>query len=253
MESRRNRAGGDRREVRRRSPHGLGSEEEVTEFDPQAYIVRENTNVVRDPRRLAQARSADSESREHARSRRATACWPSFPAARWRTWSSFPATAWPTRCRSSRSPRRPGYGDPMSKFVRVGDGARPIWAVEHRSAIHAGRRVVRKNQPPAPYLLIATRSGQVMQLSFSAFRAPSTKAGRRYCRLREEDASIFVELVSDGRDDVPGHPRRPGDSFQNRRRADSGWTRQGRAGHQAGPDDEVLGAIQLAARATACT
>ena len=85
-----------------------------------------------------------------------------------------------------------------------------------------------------------------MQLSFSAFRTPSTKAGRRYCRLRAGDRVVFVELVGDADtmflatrdarvihfkiDDVPilGGPGK------------------GVRGIKLAPDDEVLGAIQLA-------
>ena len=84
-----------------------------------------------------------------------------------------------------------------------------------------------------------------MQLSFSPFRAPSTKAGRRYCRLREGDCVIFVELVRDAEtvflatrdarvihfkiDDVPilGGPGK------------------GVRGIKLAPNDEVLGAVQL--------
>ena len=69
-------------------------------------------------------------------------------------------------------PASSGYGDPLSKFVRVGDGARTIWAVSTDPRFTPADATVRKNLPPAPYLLIATRSGQVMQLSFSTFRLP---------------------------------------------------------------------------------
>jgi DNA gyrase subunit A len=84
-----------------------------------------------------------------------------------------------------------------------------------------------------------------MQISFSTFRTPSTKAGRRFCRLREGDSVIFVELVRDAEtmflatrearvihfkiDDVPilGGPGK------------------GVRGIKLTPNDEVLGAMQL--------
>jgi DNA gyrase subunit A len=142
-------------------------------------------------------------------------------------------------------PPSSGYGDPLSKLVRVGDGARTIWAVSTDPRFTPADSTVRKNQSPAPYLLIATRSGQVMQLSFSPFRTPSTKAGRRFCRLREGDSVAFVELMRDAEtlflatrdarvihfkiDDVPilGGPGK------------------GVRGIKLAPNDEVLGAMPL--------
>ena len=106
-------------------------------------------------------------------------------------------------------PASSGYGDPLSKLVRVGDGARPIWAASTDPRFTPADSTVRKNQSPAPYLLIATRSGQVMQLSFSPFRAPSTKAGRRYCRLRGGRSRRLRRAGRGRRDDVPGHARAP--------------------------------------------
>jgi DNA gyrase subunit A len=94
--------------------------------------------------------------------------------------------------------------------------------------------------------LIATRLGQVMQLSFSAFRTPSTKAGRRYCRLRAGDRVVFVELVGEAdtmflatRDARVIH-------FKIADVAILGGPGKGVRGIKLAPDDEVLGAIQLA-------
>jgi DNA gyrase subunit A len=56
---------------------------------------------------------------------------------------------------------------------------------------------VRRQPTPAPYLLIATERGQVMRLSFSPFRMPSTKVGRKFCRLRKGDRVVFAEMVTD--------------------------------------------------------
>jgi DNA gyrase subunit A len=46
-------------------------------------------------------------------------------------------------------------------------------------------------------LFVATAQGQVLRAPFSPFREPSTKAGRRYCRLRKGDRVVHAEFMDD--------------------------------------------------------
>jgi DNA gyrase subunit A len=222
----------------------LGSEDEIAEFDPQAYIVRENTNVVvtRDGwiKRVGRLQKVES-----TRVREGDSVLSVVPGSTLEHVVVFSSDGVAYTLPIEQVPASSGYGDPLSKLVRGGDGARTVWAVSTDPRFTPADSIVRKNQPPAPYLLIATRSGQVMQLSFSPFRTPSTKAGRRFCRLRERDSVVFVELVRDAEtvflatrdarlihfkiDDVPilGGPGK------------------GVRGIKLTPNDEVLGAIQL--------
>ncbi len=222
----------------------LGSEDEITEFDPQAYIVRENTNVVvtRDGwlKRVGRLQKVES-----TRVREGDSVLSVVPGSTLEHVVVFSSDGMAYTLPIEQIPASSGYGDPLSKFVRVGDGARTIWSVSTDPRFTPADSTVRKNLPPAPYLLIATRSGQVMQLSFSPFRLASTKAGRRYCRLREGDSVVYVELVRDSEtvflatrdarvihfkiDDVPilGGPGK------------------GVRGIKLAPNDDVLGAIQL--------
>jgi DNA gyrase subunit A len=222
----------------------IGSEEEITEFDPQAYIIRENTNVVvtRDGwiKRVGRLQKVES-----TRVREGDSVLAVVPGSTLEHVVIFSSEGVAYTLPIEQVPASSGYGDPLAKFVRMADGARTIWAVSTDPRFTQTDGTVRKNLPPAPYLLIATRSGQVMQLSFSTFRAPSTKAGRKYCRLREGDSVVFVELVKDAEtmflatrdarvihfkiDDVPilGGPGK------------------GVRGIKLVPNDEVLGALQL--------
>ncbi len=222
----------------------LGSEDEIAEFDPQAYIVRENTNVVvtRDGwiKRVGRLQKVES-----TRVREGDSVLAVVPGSTLENVVVFASDGVAYTLPIEQVPPSSGYGDPLSKLVRVGDGARSVWAVSTDPRFTPADSTIRKNQSPAPYLLIATRSGQVMQLSFSPFRTPSTKAGRRFCRLRERDSVVFVELVKDAEtvflatrdarvthfkiDDVPilGGPGK------------------GVRGIKLASNDEVLGAIQL--------
>ena len=223
----------------------IGSEEEVTEFDPQAYIVRENTNVVltRDGwlKRVGRLQKVES-----TRVRDGDAVLAVVPGSTLENVVVFSSDGVAFTLPIDQVPASSGYGDPISKLVRVGDGARPIWATSTDPRFTAADGVVRKNQPPRPYLLIATRLGQVMQLSFSAFRAPSTKSGRRYCRLREKDRVIFVELVTEGETMFLATRDARVIHFKIGDVPILGGPGKGVRGIKLAPDDEVLGAIQLA-------
>jgi DNA gyrase subunit A len=222
----------------------IGSEEEVTEFDPQAYIVRENTNVVltRDGwiKRVGRLQKLES-----TRVREGDAILAVVPGSTLENVIVFSSDGVAFTLPIEQVPASSGYGDPLSKLVRAGDGARPVWATTTDPRFTPADATVRKQQPPRPYLLIATRHGQVMQLSLSAFRTPSTKAGRRYCRLREGDRVIFVELV-DAADTMflaTRHAR-----VIHFKIADIpilGGPGKGVRGIKLAPDDEVLGAVQL--------
>jgi DNA gyrase subunit A len=223
----------------------IGSEEEVTEFDPQAYIVRENTNVVltRDGwiKRVGRLQKVES-----TRVREGDAVLAVVPGSTLENVVVFSSDGVAYTLPIDQVPASSGYGDPLSKLVRVGDGARPIWATTTDPRFTPTDAVVRKTQPPRPYLLIATRLGQVMQLSFSVFRAPSTKAGRRYCRLRAGDRVVFVELV--GKADTMFLATRDARviHFKIGDVAILGGPGKGVRGIKLAPEDEVLGAIQLA-------
>jgi DNA gyrase subunit A len=223
----------------------IGSEEEVTEFDPQAYIVRENTNVVltRDGwlKRVGRIQKVES-----TRVRDGDAVLAVVPGSTLENVVVFSGDGVAYTLPIDQVPASSGYGDPISKLVRVGDGARPIWATSTDPRFTAADGVVRKNQPSGPYLLIATRLGQVMQLSFSAFRAPSTKSGRRYCRLREKDRAIFVELVTEGETMFLATRDARVIHFKIGDVPILGGPGKGVRGIKLAPDDEVLGAIQLA-------
>jgi DNA gyrase subunit A len=228
----------------------IGSEDEVTEFDPQAYIVRENTNVVltRDGwlKRVGRLQKVES-----TRVRDGDAVLAVVPGSTLENVVVFSSDGVAYTLPIDQIPASSGYGDPLSKLVRVGDGARPIWAASTDPRFTPADGVVRKNQPPRPYLLIATRLGQVMQLSFSVFRAPSTKAGRRYCRLRDKDRVVFVELVGDADTMFLATGEARVIHFKIGDVPILGGPGKGVRGIKLAADDEVLGAIQLA-RASDC-
>jgi DNA gyrase subunit A len=171
----------------------LGSAGEVVEFDPQAYIVRENTNVVvtRDGwiKRVGQLSSVSKTRVREGDSVRAV-----VPGSTLDNAVFFCSDGVAYTLPIDQLPVSSGYGEPLAKRVRLQDGVSVV------TALTTDPRFV----PPLEEargkvgltLLIATRAGLVMQLPYESFRTPSTKAGRRYCRLGKGDQVAGVELVT---------------------------------------------------------
>ncbi len=93
-------------------------------------------------------------------------------------------------------PATTGYGDPVQKFFKMDDGERIV------SLMSFDPRVLDIPAPPedggeplAPYALAVTRGGLSFRFSLSPHREPSTKAGRKYCKLNEGDEVVFVNVV----------------------------------------------------------
>jgi DNA gyrase subunit A len=173
----------------------IGSSEEIAEFDPQAYIVRENTNIVASTegwiRRVGKISTIDK-----LRVREGDEVLTVVPASTIDHVVFFNNDGIAYTLPVADIPASTGHGEPLSKFARMGDGAKLL-----NSITTDGRFTPpdfeQRGYPPGPYLFIATAQGQVMRLPFTLFREPSTKSGRRYCRLRKGDRVVHVEIMTD--------------------------------------------------------
>ena len=90
-----------------------------------------------------------------------------------------------------------GYGEPISKHVRMGDGVSLVAALTTDARFTPGDDESDSEMPPAPYFVALTSRGQIMRLPLAPFRSASTKSGRKYCRLAEGDRVVWVELIRD--------------------------------------------------------
>lgn len=172
----------------------LGSSEEIVEFDPQAYIVRENTNVVvtRDGwiKRVGQLTSLS-----RTRVREGDAVLTVVPGSTLDNVVFFCSDGVAYTLPIDQLPVSSGYGEPLAKRARLGDGVSVIAAVTTDprfvpTADDVGDGV-------GPVLLIATQQGHVMRIPLELLRTPSTKAGRKYCRLNKADQVQSVGLIRD--------------------------------------------------------
>jgi len=178
---------GDRRRT------ALGSAEEVAEFNPEAYIVRENTNVVLSRegwvKRVGRLASVDS-----TRVREGDDVLTVVPGSTLDQVIFFSSEGIAYTARIDTVPVSSGYGEPVSKNFKLGDGAAIIAAVSTDARFTPADHKIKGQDQPGPYLLVATARGQVMRLPLQPFRGVSTRAGRKFCRLAPGDRVVFVEL-----------------------------------------------------------
>lgn len=173
----------------------LGSSEEIGEFDPTAYIVRENTNVVLTAegwvRRLGKISTIDK-----LRVREGDRIIGVYPLSTLENVIFFSSDGTAYTLPADLIPPSTGHGEPLSKHIKLSDGSAIISGLS-TDARFTPPDVEYDGFPPGPYLFIATAHGQVMRLSLSLFREASTKTGRKYCRLRKGDKVIHAELMDD--------------------------------------------------------
>lgn len=172
----------------------LGSLEEITEYDPAAYIVRENTHVVL-TREGWIKRVGRLTSVENTRVREGDMVLDVLPASTVDTMIFFASDGVAYTLPVSDIPASSGYGDPISKYVKLADGATIVGAITTDPRFTPDDSETKPESPPSPCMLVVTAHGQVLQIPLAPFRAASTKAGRRYCRLAPGDRVVQALLV----------------------------------------------------------
>ncbi len=181
---------GDRRRTR------IVSEEELPEFDPEAYIVKENTNVVltRDGwiKRVGRLASIDG-----TRVREGDEVIAVAPGNTLDHVIFFSDDGVAYTMRINEVPASSGYGEPVSKFFRLGEGAKIVAALSTDERFTPPDGKARNGEPPGPYLLVVTAQGQILRTPLGPFRTASTVRGRQYVRLNDGDRVVFCQLVRD--------------------------------------------------------
>jgi DNA gyrase subunit A len=188
----------------------IASSEDELDFDPEAYIVRENTNVVltRDGwiKRVGRLASV-----EGTRVREGDDVIAVVPGSTLDHVVFFADDGTAYTMRMNEVPASSGYGEPIAKFFRLADQVKVLSAVttDERFCplslvpLPLGKKGKGEGQPgvdgdPAgPYLLVVTTQGQTLRTPFLPFRTASTKVGRKYVRLNEGDRVVLATVLRD--------------------------------------------------------
>jgi DNA gyrase subunit A len=181
---------GDKRRTR------IGTVEDLPDFDPEAYIVRENTNVVltRDGWIKRVGRLTSVESTRVREGDTVIAVVPGNTLDHV-IFLADDGTAYTMRI--NEVPASSGYGEPISKFFRLDDQVKMIAAITTDERFTPPEQKPKNGDPPPPYLLAVTADGQTLRAPLAPFRVASTKVGRRYMRLREGDRVVFAAVPKD--------------------------------------------------------
>ncbi|MFO0947405.1 MAG: DNA topoisomerase (ATP-hydrolyzing) [Planctomycetota bacterium] len=175
----------------------IADEAETPEFDPEAYIVRENTNVVVSRggwiKRVGRLASVAS-----TRVREGDEVLAVLPGSTLEFAVFFSSDGFAYTIRIDQIPVSSGYGEPISKFFRLRDGVTIVGAMTTdkrftpTGELMPPRRSMFFGDAGEWQLLVATKGGMVLRTSFTPFSSASTKAGRRFVRLDERDEVVFV-------------------------------------------------------------
>ncbi len=181
---------GDRRRTK------LGSSEDAVEFDPEAYIVRENTNVVltRDGwiKRVGRLASV-----EGTRVREGDEVVAVVPASTLDHVVFFADDGAAYTMRMNETPASSGYGEPITKFFRLADQVKVVAAATTDERFTPAAIPPSNGEPAGPYLLVVTAHGYALRTPLAPFRTASTKVGRRYVRLEEGDKVVLATVLRD--------------------------------------------------------
>lgn len=179
--------------TRRRT--GVGSSDEIEEFDPQAYIVRENSNVVLTSDGWIK-RVGKIQSVKKLRTREGDEVIEVLPGSTLDHAIMFADDGTAFTLPIDQVPASTGYGEPLAKFAKLKDGAKLLTGISTDPRFTVDDYKVRGEATPGPYLLVATAKGLIMRISLSAYRLASTKSGRKYCRLSSGDKVVSVRLAT---------------------------------------------------------
>jgi DNA gyrase subunit A len=172
------------------------SEEDLPDFDPEAYILRENTNVIltRDGWIKRVGRLAAVESTRVREGDQVIAVAPGSTLDHV-IFFADDGTAYTLRI--NEVPPSSGYGEPIAKFFRLENEARMVNAATTDSRFTQPDEEMANGDSRGPYLLVVTAHGQVLRTPLAPFRSASNKLGRRYVKLNEGDRVVMVRVLQD--------------------------------------------------------
>src|SRR5258708_40016900 len=156
----------------------IGSTDEITEFDPEAYIVRENTNVVitREGwiKRVGRIASLD-----HTRIRDGDEVLAVVPGSTLDHLVVFSSEGIAYTLRIDQVPASSGYGEPLTKHFRMGDGAAVVAALATDRRVSPADKKAKRGESPPPFFVVGPARGRGLPSPPSPFRAGSPTRRRQ--------------------------------------------------------------------------
>ena len=173
----------------------MASDDDVLEFSEEAYIVRENTNVVltRDGWIKRVGRLASVES---TRVREGDEVLAVAPGSTLDAVIFFADDGVAYTCRMNEVPATSGFGDPIAKFFRLPDQVKVFAALSTDPRFTPADWPAKGRDEGGPLLAVATAFGNVLRVPLTSYRTESTKVGRKYVKLEPGDKAVFVQPLA---------------------------------------------------------
>ncbi len=171
----------------------IGGNVEVQEFKAEDFIVAEDAHVLVTAdgwiKRQKEIKDPSARLREGDR---ALACFAASTAATALFFSSAGACY---TLRVADIPATTGFGEPIQKFFKMGDGEKIIAAVSADPRFLKDAKPAKEGAEPKIQLLAATSDGYALRLSLEPFLEPSTKAGRKFARPGDGATAVGAFVV----------------------------------------------------------
>jgi DNA gyrase subunit A len=93
-------------------------------------------------------------------------------------------------------PASTGYGDPIQKLFKFGDGEKVVGALsfDPRLLEVPDDALGEDGVPSPPYAVAITKNGLALRFSLAPHKEPSTRSGRKFARVKEGDEILTVFL-----------------------------------------------------------
>jgi DNA gyrase subunit A len=95
-------------------------------------------------------------------------------------------------------PATTGYGEPVQKLFKLGDGEKIVAAYSLDPRVTCGLTVDPPDQPPPTHALAVTSDGYSVRFGLAGFVESSTRSGRKCVRLAEQAEVIGVAILRGG-------------------------------------------------------
>ena len=184
---------GEKHGSRRRTK--MGAADDAVEFDPEAYISRENTNVVGTKEGWIK-RVGRLASVETTRVKEGDEVLAVVPASTLDHVILFADDGTAYTMRMNEVPPSSGYGEPITKYFKLADQVRILSAATTDERFTPLEQPGHNGDPPGPYLLVVTANGLTLRTPLTPFRMASNKPGRRFIRLEEGDKVVLAGVLN---------------------------------------------------------
>ncbi len=183
----------DTRADRRRT--AFASDEDVVEYDAEAFIIEED-NVVVVSRDGWIKRQKEVKDPSTTRLREGDEVLAAVAGSTRATVVLFTTLGVAYTCRIVDVPASTGYGEPVQRLFKFKDGERVIAVMSLDPRVSPGLLPRGEGDTPPRHALAATSDGYALRFSLAPYIEPSTRAGRKFVRMPDGVGVVGVAQVT---------------------------------------------------------